>query len=207
MVRFLICIYLLLTILSCGKQKFPNYEPQQIVEWKEEEEGAYRTSFKALNPSLTGRVKGHAVLWNRSSQFYARVVLFKGPGNSRIQQYIHVGSQCPTLKDDLNGDHIIDFSEVLFHTGKILVPLDSVLNYQLRGSDWFPVSDDVGAYYYSRSANINLLMEDLTANDENTSDHIVKIGVGESLNIRNRTIILYGSSSDPLIPLACAEIN
>ncbi|MCM2351345.1 MAG: hypothetical protein NDI69_15085 [Bacteriovoracaceae bacterium] len=207
MVRFSFCIYFLLGILSCGKQKFPNYEPQQIVEWKEEEEGAYRTSFKALNPSLTGRIKGHAVLWKRSSQFYARVVLLKGPSNSRIQQYIHLGSRCPTLKDDLNGDHTIDFSEVLFHTGKILIPLDSVLNYQQRGSDWFPVSDDVGSYYYSQAANIKLLMEDLTADDEDLSDHVVKIVVGESLNIRNRTIILYGSTSDPLIPLACAEID
>lgn len=207
MVRFFICIYFFFAFLSCGKQKFPNYEPQQIVEWEEEEEGAYRITFKALNPSLTGRIKGHAVLWKRSSQFYARVVLFKGPANSRIQQYIHMGSQCPTLKDDLNGDNTIDFSEVLFHTGKILVPLDSVLNYQQRGSDWFPTSDDDGAYYYSRSANINLMMEDLTGRDEDPSDHIVKLGMGENLNLRNRTIILYGSTSDPLIPLACAEIN
>lgn len=206
MVRFIFCIYFLLLCYSCGKQKFPDYRPPGLV-LSDEEEEAHRTYFKSLNPSLAGRVKGHVVIWVRDLQFYARVVVFKGPKNLRIQQYIHTGNHCPTIRDDLNNDGMIDFSEVIKSSGEILVPLDGKLRSQTSGMNWFPVSDRDGAFYYSRAANLKWFMEDLRARDENPGDHVVKLAKSEDLALKRRVVILYGSTSDPLLPIACADIQ
>lgn len=206
MVRFIFCIYFLLLSYSCGKQKFPDYRPQGLV-LRDEEEEAHRTYFRPLNSSRTGRVKGHVVTWIRDLQFYTRVVIFKGPKNLRIQQYIHTGIHCPTERDDLNNDGMLDFSEVIKSSGAILVPLDGKLRSQTLGFNWFPKSDRDGAYYYSRAANLKWFLEDLRARDEDLDDHIVKLGQNEELALSKRVVILYGSTSDPLLPLACAEIH
>ena len=206
MVRFIFCIYFLLLNYSCGKQKFPDYRPQGLVLRGEEEE-AHRSYFKSLNPSLTGKVKGHVVMWIRELQFYTRVVIFKGPKSLRIQQYIHTGIHCPTQRDDLNHDGMIDFSEVIKSSGAILVPLDGKLGSQTSGFNWFPKSDRDGSYYYSRAANLKWFMEDLRARDEDPNDHMIKLGQSEELALNRRVVILYGSASDPLLPLACADIH
>ncbi len=205
MVRFIFCIYFLLLNFSCGKQSFPDYGSQELV-LRDEEEEAHRTYFKTLNPSHTGKVKGHVVLWIRDLQFYARIVIFRGPKKTRIQQYIHSGIHCPTQRDDSNKDGKIDFFEAIISSGGILVPLDGKLRTQSSGLNWFPESDRNGAYYYSRAANLKWFMEDLRAKDEDPNDHLLKLNLNEELALNRRVVIIYGSTTDPLLPLACAEI-
>jgi hypothetical protein len=206
MMRRLFCILILCT-LSCGKNEFPDYEDNSAFEQEEQEEVFFRGTFETINSQKAKKISGLYVLWIEDVQFYVKVMVSNAPSKVRYQQYIHSGERCPVRSDDLNGDGIIDFSEVLQSSGKILVPLDGVLRTQTDGIDWFPLTNAGGKYSYSRAGAIFHMMEDLRSKDPLLRPDMTKLTSSENLDLNRRTIILYGSASDPLLPVACAEIG
>jgi hypothetical protein len=202
--RFISFTLLSFLLISCGKKNFPDYSSRHIPQRQEDEGGFYKAQFTSLNGV---RVEAHSILWTKGFQFYARVVMANGPMRVRFQQNIHKGSRCPVQSDDLNGDGIIDYSEVLKSSGDIIIPLDGKLKSQTEGNDWFPASNKKGRYYYSRSAAIFHILDELRSVDLYPVNGFGRLDEEEDLNLHQRTIILLGSPTDPLLPVACALIK
>ncbi len=80
-----------------------------------------------------------------------------------------------------------------------MIPLDRIIKTQNEGADWFPRSNSEGMYYYSRAADLTILIRDLRT--------LKKIEVNENFDFDRRTIILYRSSSTSFIPVACTELH
>lgn len=193
-------------LVSCGKQDFPNYDEEEVVLEHQEAEASFKADFRSLN-GLQNRIKANGLLWVKGRQIYIKIVMNKSFPFLRYQQFIHAGSRCPGRSDDLNGDRIIDAYEVRRASGDILIPLDKNIQIQTKGMEWFPVSDKEGEYYYSRATALPFLMDDLYQKDQFPADGITKLAVGENLDLDRRTVIIYGTPSDPLKPVACAEIQ
>lgn len=172
----------------------------------EEAEASFKASFRPLN-GLGKRIKAQGLLWVKGRQIYIRIVMNNSFPSLRYQQYLHTGSRCPGNGDDTNGDRIVDAYEARKASGDLLIPLDKNIQKQIKGMEWFPVSDKGGEYYYSRATALPFLMDDLYQEDRFPSDGIAKLENGEPLDLDRRTIIIYGTPSDPLRPVACAEIK
>ncbi len=114
-------------------------------------------------------------------------------------QHIHIGSACPTMADDANGDGYIDALEGLPSYGPALVPLDGDLNGQSAGASSYPSSDENGGYTYEKTADLKVMIEDLKKQDPNPNDAIVKLGT-KRLNLTNRHIIIHGVPEDTELP-------
>lgn len=138
-------------------------------------------------------------MWLKGQQFYARVVMTRGQSATVYQQYIHKNARCPDQGDDLNGDGLLSASEVEKVSGEMMIPLDRIIKTQNEGADWFPRSNGEGMYYYSRAADLTILIRDLR--------NLKKIELNENFDFDRRTIVLYRSSSTSFIPVACTELN
>jgi hypothetical protein len=206
MVHILLCVLVHLVLLSCGKRQFPDYKGDEDVIFYEEAEGTYTGEFIVLNRAQT-RFNADLILWIRGDQFYTKIFLPSGPARIRYQQYLHKGSRCPTLNDDTNHDGVIDMSEVFAVSGEILIPLDGYIQEQERGSGWYPVATKTGSYYYSRSASVTKMLQDLHSRDPRRGDGMTKLRKGEHLDLTSRVIVIYGTKSDPLFPVACSYIK
>ena len=115
-------------------------------------------------------------------------------------QYIHTGSRCPSIKDDRNGDGYLDFIEAHDVVGDILIPLDSVLESQLRGMNLFPKIKRNNGYYYSEATNFTRMMEDLRRVDTFSDDRIRKLHRNEELDLTTRVVMVYGVSDERNLP-------
>ncbi len=160
-----------------------------------------------FNVKYIPRFKVSALMWIDGNQFYARVVMDKGPRKIRFKQFIHQGSRCPDRRDDLNLDQTIDYSEAITASGDILIPLDGNIENQDSGKGDFPSTNEKGMYYYSRSGSISKMLNDLRLPDVDLKDNISKLTKNENLDLERRVMILYGSSGDPLLPVACLMIK
>lgn len=169
--------------------------------------GRYTASLKPINVTL-GRFTGWLKLSITDNQFWARVKV-NGPQTTQMHaQYIHSGSVCPDMKDDLNRDGYLDFMEVYKIAGPILLPLDSNLNAQLKGLNEFPVMrKNSGLYYYSESCNSERLMADLKRTDIFPYDMITKLHPSEKIDLTKRIIIIYGVSADRNLPESVSSFD
>lgn len=193
--RIILCV-LFISFLSCGK-KFPDYKQEEVFQY-EEAEGEFNGDFKTLNRVLR-RFNANLLVWIKGDQFYVKIYLKNGPQRIRYQQYMHKGSRCPTMNDDLDKNGMIDFSEVVAVSGEVLMPLDGYIQAVKRGSEWYPTSNKQGSYYYSRSASLKKMMKDLFQTQKLSRD--------ENLDLGSRTIVIYGTLINPLMPIACAVLT
>lgn len=200
MVRATFCIYFFIFLCSCGKQKFPDYRDDSFIQDEQLQDQHFQASLKALNNS---KIDAQYVLWIKDNQFYARIYMKRGFRMLRFQQYIHKGPKCPGLKSDLNQDHVIDHQETIIASGEMLIPLDRDLISQQAGNGWFPETDHNGTYYYSESTWVIDMLKDLRSHLNN---HLGRLSDQEPFNLDQRTLVIYGTETDPLTPVACAEI-
>ena len=207
MLRLVLIIPFLTHLLSCGKQAFPDYSHENGGLPYDSQEVVLGGEFSFLNVKSIRRFKISSLMWLDGNQFYARVVMEKGPQKIRFKQFIHRGSQCPDHRDDLNLDETIDYSEAITASGEILIPLDGNIENQQSGKSYFPSTNEKGSYYYSRSGSISKMLNDLRLPDGDLKDNISKLTKSENLDLERRVMILYGSSGDPLLPVACLIIK
>lgn len=213
---------LLFLFISCGKTTSP-YEENLLLQSRQEQQGFYRSKLKPLNSRISGRVSGEGAFFLQDIQFYAKVSLRTKWKRVTHLQFIHEGSECPRLKDDLNRDGYLDFHEVISVSGKILIPLDDNLKSQLAAFTRYPTSNDKGKYFYSKAVSAPVMMRDLREKDRQPGDALGKLNHNEELNLVERVLIIYGvpyyyrlpdtvqgfSGFPPHmgIPIACANIK
>lgn len=197
--QFIICLGIIF-LTSCGKQNFPDYEEEEPEFVFEEASESHISDIKPLNGS---NARGESLLWLRGNQFYVKVNMRNVSALVRHYQYIHEGSRCPTKKDDLDENGVLDFDEVTAISGEILVPLDKDLSEQALGDEWFPVAGKNGKYFYSEAASLPKMLRDLYSPDPINGDRMTKLIPGEKFEAETRTLIIYGNAQDPFLPIAC----
>lgn len=191
-------------LIGCG-QKFPDYEDK--LPQYEYYEGSFRGSFESINVRAVGQTSGYVAITARHNQFYARLSLQNHIPHIKHQQMIHKGDRCPDQKSDLNGDGIIDFTEVINISGLALLPLDGDLSSRRRGFDLFPLSDQHGKYIYSESASLSKMMQELRGESKDPTVYFERLEYSESLDLDKRVVIVFGDGKNDLMPIACAVLK
>lgn len=113
------------------------------------------------------------------------------------RQSLHLGTRCPTLDDDTNGDGFVDYNEAMDVVGPILMPLDDNLNSQLAGVEVYPRGRSMT---YNRVASLSQINSDLWKADENPSDEYVKLPNGKRIGFENRVVLVHGTSAQRNFP-------
>lgn len=188
---------------GCGK----GYD-EEVDEVRQEEQAIaqFEARLKALN-NRVGSNSGHLTIIITDNQFWARMA-FGGPFTGQMSsQYIHSGSRCPTIQDDRNKDGYVDFMEAHDVVGDIIIPLDSVLESQLRGMNLFPKIKKNKSYYYSEATNYSRMMEDLRREDIFVDDKIRKLDRDEEIDLSRRVVMVYGVAEDRKLPLTIASYD
>ena len=90
--------------------------------------------------------------------------------------------------------------------GPIIVPLDGDLLTQAGGIEGYPTADQAGSYFYSQTANLEDMLNDLRAEDENPDDPIVKLGEGEELDLEGKHVIIHGVPESVELPDTAASV-
>lgn len=155
-------------------------------------DGLYQAKFVTLNPQVNGTIPGSFTFYRKDDRVMIYGRLFAGYPKAWHQQYIHIGSRCPTAQDDLNGDGFIDIVEARKVLGKIIIPLDSDPGSQASGARFFPLGDLSGSYHYERVVSFKRLFRDLKAPDKNPDDEIMKLQPDQGFSIEGRAVIVHG---------------
>lgn len=162
----------------------------------QETEGMYRAVLRPLNNTLSGWIPNGKADINISGDSVEVKSWMDDSANVIHMQSIHAGFRCPRAEDDKNGDGVVDYAEAMAVAKPVLVPLDSNLNSQLDGMNMFPK----GNFNYFQKASLQSLMGDLTAADDNASDHVVKLAPGKTLDLAGRVIMVHGVVSTRTLP-------
>lgn len=184
--------------------------------------GQYLAVLKGVNENITGKLRG-AFTFSREDDLLVNDMRFAGGAPKLIYaQHLRTGTRCPDLRDDSNGDGIIDLREGEASFGKILYPLDGDLNGQSSFDSVFPVSDDYGGYRYTRVASFKRFIADLRA-PRGVFDEYSKLDEKAPLDLESKTVVILGvpagtdlpgtvissgrMNPHQSLPVACGEIH
>lgn len=204
---FSICSTLLL--IACGKADKSFSDQDRIVNDAEEAaaraaqdgsniQGTYKAVFTTLNGQVNGNVPGAVMLRriDNNLNIYLRFSLGK-PSVGHFQN-IHVGTRCPTLADDTNGDGYIDINEALAVVGPIIIPLDSDISSQLGQNRFWPKAFPNGSYEYNETGSFTHFWSDLKAPDKKPDDNIAKLAPDQGLSIVGKVVMVQGVNDKPI---------
>lgn len=101
------------------------------------------------------------------------------------RQTLHIGSRCPTARDDMNGDTYIDYNEAMAVVGKAIMPLDGDLNSQAAGAGIYPSGRSMT---YNRTASLSKVNADL----------------GMKIGFEGRVVLVHGTAVNSAFPTSIA---
>lgn len=196
----------LVAFTSCGNDKkssttnvTTNTTPQ-IEQEQQIDQGVYRAILSPLNTSLAGELSGTVEISVERDDFIVQTKVKGVAVGVKYLQNIFTASKCPDASLDVNRDGFIDIGEATSSTGSILIPLDSDIAEQLDGMDYGPISNNNGSYVYRRSSTLSRIMADLRAIDPDPRDLIVKLPVGEEINLSGRVVMIHGVKPSEKLP-------
>lgn len=190
-------VFLSTLLVSCGggSGSSSNNPVVQSQESLEEVQGLYRATLRPFNTHLSGFLpSGQTEIEIKGQNFEVNSVLDDAAPVTH-RHNIHVGSRCPNMGDDLNGDGYVDVNEAFAVVGDIIIPLDSDLQSQNAGS--YPRGS---AMTYSRSINVDLLLRDLRDADMDPNDRVTKLTSGEDFSLEGKVVLIHGINSFTQLP-------
>lgn len=164
-------------------------EPQPL-------EGQYEAILRPLNTSVSGFIPSGKALFQATEAGLTVTSYLEDDSKVQHIQSVHVGTRCPTMKDDANGDGFVDTVEMAKSVGKVLLALDADLNSLSAGQDSHPVGN---AYTYVKEARVNDMLNDLYTND--------KLPAGSPLNLAGRVVVVHGTSDITRVPESVQTVN
>lgn len=167
-------------------------------------QGRYLAKFTTLNSQAVGTIPGSAQFMREEGRITAFVRLFAGSPSIAHFQNVHIGTRCPTISDDLNGDGYIDIEEAHKVVGPVIVPLDWDLGSQLGANRSWPRAFPNGSYEYTKETSFDLFWKDLKSTDRNTDDNIVKLAPDEGLSITGKVVMIQGVDENKVLPPSVA---
>lgn len=181
-------IIALINLTSCGGGGggSGSVTPSTSPEIQEQQsEGSYRAILRPMNNTLSGFIPtGSAEVQIENDSVQIKTFLDDDARVSHLQN-IHVGSRCPTIDDDKNGDGLIDIEESYQIVGKVLIPLDGDINSAEASAGIYPLG---GGFTYVESASLSKLESDVKARTE------------ENLNLGGRVVLLHGVDGGTKMP-------
>lgn len=162
--------------------------------------GIYQAKLRPVNKKFGTQLNGSLTLVREKDEFIADIRFSAGPKSSIHSQGIHVGERCPDERDDLNLDGYIDAEEGAAVYKEILIPLDDDLSSQRMGLGIFPVTDEYGYYFWSRTVSFEKLILDLHEEDINLTDDLVKLAGNKTLQARGKVVIIRGIPATEVLP-------
>ena len=211
--RFLLLVSLLIFAQGCGNSGSNAGMPveEERVEVLPLDgsnvQGIYLAKFTTLNPHVNGTIPGSATIMRTEDKFYAYVRIFAGGIKAWHQQNVYLGTRCPTMRDDLNGDGFIDITEAQKVLGDVLIPLDSNINTQAAGKNIYPLGDASGSYYYERIGSFDKMFNDLKNMDKDVDDNIAKLLPDEGLKIEGKAVLIQGVADTIVLPETVATFG
>ncbi len=201
-----------LSLASCGKKSNDKTSVTATAVEKQEQEmervddmGVYEAAIMPLNESISGKLTGTVKIKILGDEFSVDQNIQGAPAGVRHLQVVLTGNTCPTIISDTNGDGVIDAVESSMVSGQRLIPLDSNLNSQIQGINFGPIANNEGRYVYRRSASFSKLLADLHSFDPDAFDQLVKLQVGDDLNLNGRVVMIYGVSDEASLPSTAAS--
>ncbi len=193
---------------SCGSGEDSNssgksstaQEMAEVAEVDFSEETTFNAKFTTLNPQVNGTIPGSVTLMRKGDNIYAYTRLFAGGARAWHPQNIYLGNRCPNLSDDTNGDGFIDIVEANLVLGNIIMPLDSDIGSQRGGKNFYPTGDLSGSYYYERVTSHKRWYKDITDEDQDPTDNIVKLTPNENFILGGRVLLIQGVTSSVELP-------
>ncbi len=169
----------------------------------QETEGEYRAILRPMNNTLSGWIPNGKVDIRISGDNVEVKSWMDDSANVIHIQSIHAGFRCPRAEDDKNRDGVVDYAEAMAVAKPVLIPLDGNLNSQFDGMILYPK----GNFNYFQKASLQSLMGDLTAADDDASDHFVKLAPGKTLDLAGRVIIVHGVANNRSLPGSVGQIS
>jgi len=187
---------------GCNKSESEQIKvmPPEPLPLEVEFSGIYQAQFAPINKQFSGHLNGSLTLLREKDDFIANVRFSGGPKSVLHTQNIHIGSRCPTMEDDINNDGIIDGEEGAAVYKEVIIPLDDDLSTQWLGLGTFPVSDEFGSYQWSRAASYKKLLNDLTEEDINLTDDLVKLSSNKAFSLNQNVIVVTGIPESQELP-------
>lgn len=190
MKKITLSIFVSLTFLAaCGKSGGSSSSSSIGTKLQEQQaEGFYRAILRPYNNSLSGFLPtGFAEIKVSGDTVQVKTLLDDDARVPHIQS-IQMGTRCPTLADDTNGDGLIDIEESYKASGEVFIPLDNDLAV-MDGNGTYPIG---GSFTYNRSSSLSVL-EGETRNRFN-----------QSLNLGGRVVIIHGVAANTKMPATVA---
>lgn len=170
-------------------------------------QGNYAGEIWPVNYNLHFKSIGMVGVSRNGDSFTASVNMKYGPKDTTVKQAVYTARRCPTLKDDLNKDAYIDILEARLAIGKITIPFDADLDSQMGGNGQYPHVDAMGKMFYSKTANFEMMFDDLKQSDEDSSDQIIKLSDGEGLTLPGRIVLFQGMPKKVALPETVATTD
>lgn len=172
--------------VSCGKNGGGSKARKTSTQSELVEEGTYKAILRPLNIHLSGFIPtGAAEIKIDGDNFVAKTLLDDDAQVPHMQS-IHSGSRCPNASDDKNRDGVIDLTEAIKASGKVVVPLDNELNSADEGKGIYPVGS---GFTYVEEASLTKLESD------------VKQRTGRNLNLKGRVVLIHGVAGHTPLPI------
>lgn len=191
----IITLFILLCLTACGNDKSSNDQAANkmaIQDYVEASPGTYYSVLRPVNFQSNGFIPyGAATFTLTNDELKVNLALDDDQAVTH-RQALHMGTRCPTLADDTNGDGFVDYDEAQRIVGQIIMPLDSDLNSQLAGAEVYPRGP---AMTYNKTASLQKINTDLLGQ------------IGKSIGFEKRVVLVHGTSSQTSFPSSLAYYN
>lgn len=171
-------------------------------------QGIYATTLLPVNNNIHMLKVGTAAFQRDGDIVTAYVKLKYGQRKTNLRQGIYTGTRCPEPTDDKNKDAYIDINEARPVIGKMIIPLDGVLDSQTEGSAGYPTGDALlGGFNYKTTGSFSRMFADLKNPDHDPNDNLVKLGADEGLSLQGKIVILHGINESVFLPPTAATTS
>jgi hypothetical protein len=179
----------------------------------------YKAELSALNAKTTGsEASGEATFTISGDRLTIRINAHEVPPNMEHLQHFHgfaTGdrtSRCPTARNDVNGDDIIDIVETEPLAGTAMVPFHNDPVSMQIVNDTYPRAGAEGSYLYVKTISLKALKAAFTAKfpgQQLDRDHRVVFlhGVPPATKLPATVASLDHIPAQVTLPIACGEIR
>lgn len=179
-------------LTACGKDGGGSSGPRSPVIQEQVSEGSYMAILRPYNNSLSGFLPtGKAEFKIMGDSVSVKTYLDDDARVSHMQS-VHTGSRCPDIRDDKNGDGLVDIEESYDVVGKVLIPLDADINTEADGQGIYPTGGD---FTYVEEASLSKLETDVRAR------------TNQNLNLGGRAVLIHGVAMGTRMPESVATKN
>lgn len=162
----------------------------------------YKAELSPLNSKTTGSdASGEATFTISGDKLTIRITAKGVPPNMEHLQHFHGfandrTSECPTTRNDKNGDGIIDIVETEPVAGTTMAPFDADPISMSAVNDTFPRAGADGSFSYEKTVSLKAL-----------EAAFAKKFSGQQLDLDRRVVFLHGIPASTKLPATVASLD